>query len=40
MLSQLNLIRVKERILLSPDPHQNLFAMPNLHWEMGNAKEG
>jgi hypothetical protein len=40
MLSQLNLIRAKERRLSSPDPHQNLFAMSNLQWEMGDAKEG
>jgi hypothetical protein len=40
MLCQLNLIRAKERIFSSPDPHQNLFAMSNLYWEMGDAKEG
>jgi hypothetical protein len=36
VLSQPNLIRVKERTLSSLDPHQNLLIRSNLPWEMGD----
>jgi len=40
MLSQLNLIRAKERTFSSPDPHQNFPISSNLPWEMGDPREG
>ncbi len=40
VLSQLNLIKAKERTLSSLDPHQHLSIKFNLPWEMGDSKEG
>jgi hypothetical protein len=40
VLSQLNLIKVKERTFSSPTPLQNLPVQFNLFWEMGDPKEG
>ncbi len=40
MLSQLNLIKAKERTMSSPNSHQNLLVRSNLPWEMGDPKEG
>jgi hypothetical protein len=40
VLSQPNLIRVKERTLASSNPHQNLPVKSNLPWETGDPREG
>jgi hypothetical protein len=40
VLSQPNLIRVKERILSSLNPHQNLLVRSNLPWEMIDSMKG
>jgi hypothetical protein len=40
VLSQLNLIRVKERTFSSlDDPHQKKLVKSNLPWEMGDPRE-
>jgi hypothetical protein len=40
MLSQPNLIRVKEKTFSSLDSHQNLPTRSNLPWEMGDPGKG
>jgi hypothetical protein len=39
MLSQPNLIKIKERTISSPYPHQILPIRYNLLWETGDPKE-
>ncbi len=39
MLSQPNLIKIKERTISSPHPHQILLIRYNLPWETGYPKE-
>jgi hypothetical protein len=40
VLSQPNLIKVKERTFSSSNPHKNLLIWSNWLWEMGDPREG